>query len=100
MVQYVGDGIDRGGSFCASSRNAYWIRRSPSLAWPSSNVGRRLCRYRRRDTCVGARNAWEFTRMSFETFALIWPILSIGTVVVVMMIIVRLQDRAERRNSR
>ena len=38
--------------------------------------------------------------MSFETFALIWPILSIGTVVVVMMIIVRLQDRAERRNSR
>ena len=42
----------------------------------------------------------SFTRMSFETFAFIWPVLSIGTVVIVISIIVHFQDRAERRNSR
>jgi hypothetical protein len=38
--------------------------------------------------------------MSFETFALIWPILSIGGVVIIVSIITHFQDRAESDRTR
>ena len=38
--------------------------------------------------------------MSFETFALIWPIISIGGIAAVAVALVLLQDRAWRRKAR
>src|SRR2546423_8607830 len=100
LVQHVSNGIDCGWSLCAHCGHAHRFLHFASLTYPRSWVGGRLCRYRRRHTCVGARNAWEFTRMSFETFALIWPALSISTVVIVVSVIVHFQDRAERDKLR
>ena len=37
--------------------------------------------------------------MSFETFALIWPFVSVGLVVAAVLFFARLQDRAHDRKT-
>lgn len=48
----------------------------------------------------GAGASRETTRMTFETLALIWPLITIGTVVAATLLVVWLQDRAHDRRTR
>ena len=76
------------------------IGRAASRAGSPDRIGRRLCDLRGRHTCGGARLPQEIARMSFETFALIWPFVVGVFVVATAFAIGWFEDRAERRKAR
>src|SRR5436309_9889284 len=100
VAEHARDRPDRGRGLCPDGGDLHRPLRIANLDRPRLGGGVRLCACRCRHTYRSAHDFKELTRMSFETFALIWPIISIGGIAAVAVALVLLQDRAWRRKAR